>query len=351
MRSNRPLYAAIILLIIWNIFSMLYYNDRLRSREAESSGTIINNVEVTGFSTDFTEVVEKAKSATVSIECNGSVSSGFLYRQNNNDTYVITTFHGIDGGSPVFVIFDSGYRKDAEIIGFDIFADIAVLRLDLPYIADTMMTGDSELLREGEFLIAIGTPDSLNYRGSVELAMVSDRLNTLSNSITFEGHSYDYYSYLIQLSTLMKEGYSGSALLNMAGEAVGVLIMKNDVASFALPINEVKLIADKLIAGEEVHRTMTGIRGSYIAEMANYERSNLNLPLEVTEGMYINRMKETALAYIAGVRTGDVLLSVNDVSLKDHVSLMNIEYTPAEEYVFRVLRNGETLEFTGRIDD
>ena len=352
MKNNRFLIVLVILLVIWNLFSILYFNYRLEEQQLPPGEDVINNVVVSGFSTDFTEVVEEAKESIVTVNANGTVSSGFLYAQKDGYVYVLTTYHGVADDRSISVVFDSGTRKDAAVKAYDIFADLALLEVEFPFDVKTLPLGNSDLLKDGEFLLSIGTPVSLEYQNSTALTMVSSKLTTISNSVTFEDSEYDYYSDMIQLGTPLYEGYSGSALLNMAGEAVGICVMSDENGiTFALPINEAALLAERMLNEEDSHKSMLGIKGSFVNEMPNYERADLGLPLEVTEGYYIARLKSSGIAYMSGLRQGDVLLSVNDIPLLSQEDLLKIAYSGFTDFRFKVMRGGEEVDVEGEIHD
>ncbi len=352
MKNNRILIVLIVLLVIWNLFSVLYFNYRLEEQRIPPGEDVVNNITVSGFSTDLTEVVKGAKESIVTVNANGTVSSGFLYAQRDGFVYVLTTYHGVSDDRSLNVIFDSGTRKEAVVKAYDIFADLALLEVEFPFDVKTLPLGDSDLLKDGEFLLAIGTPVSLEYQNSAALTMVSSKLTTLSNSVSFEDSVYDYFSDMIQLGTPLSEGYSGSALLNMAGEAVGICVMSDESGiTFALPINEASLLAERMLNEEDHHKSMLGIKGSFVSEMPNYERSDLGLPLETTEGYYISRLKSSGIAYMSGLRQGDVLLSVNDIPCLSQDDLLKIAYSGFTDFRFKVLRGGEEVDVEGDIHD
>ena len=351
MNKNRLLIVVIILLALWNVFSTVYFNSRLSERLATHE-TTVNNFTVNGFSTDLTGTVKNARSSMVTVDAGGT-ASGFIYRYEDEKTYIVTAYHAVSSGANIYVTFDSGYRKDAVVLGYDIYADLAVLEVEMPYESRPVKMGSLDTVQDGEFVLLIGSPLSGDYQGSAALSMVSKHLITLENSITLEeDRNYEYYLSYIQLSEELKEGYSGAAVLDMDGGVLGMVTMKDPDAgfTFALPADDIRILADTIIEGEEIHHGSLGIKGTFISEMANYQRSSLNLPLEVTEGLYIREMEENALAYISGLRPGDVLLSVNEMPVSTYSELLRIEYGDHPEYHFRFVRNGETLDLYGSVE-
>ena len=299
---------------------------------------------MSGFSTDFTKIVEENSSSVVSVSADGTVLSGFVYRQENDKVYILTAYHGVADADGITVVFGSSYSVNAQLSGYDVYTDLAVLQLDCPYQVNPVRMSDADLLKQGEFVICIGTPVSLDYAGSVQLAMVADERLTVENSIYANGERHDYYLDVIELSTALIPGYSGGPILNMNGEVAGMNTMSlDDRTAFALTANEIKIVADRLIAMQESVKAGFGIKGTYIKEMKNYEKANLNLDIQTISGLYVQNVLDGSLAEDAGIKTGDVVVRINDVTLNELNDYLEISYLPAEAYSFEVLRNGEPL--------
>lgn len=353
-KNNRLIYVLIVLLVIWNIvLSVLYTN----SKKEDTVNNNVTNVEevtvtnVTGFSTDLTEVVDKVKSSIVTIDTTSSLASGFIYKYVPNKAYVVTAFHAVEEAPLLKVIFASGASYDAKIIGKDIYADVAVLEVESPVELVPVLTGDSDLLKDGEFVVTIGTPKSLQYVSSSKLGIVSSKLRTIINSIEVNKETYEYYTSVIQLDSDVSEGYSGSPIFNMNGEVEGIITMKDDEAVFALPMNEVKLVADKIINKEEFTKIQFGIKGNIVTDLEKYERSQLNIPLDVTNGYYVNNVKLSSLGFNLGLKQGDIIISINGMNINTYEDLLNIQYTEANEFRLEVVRENERIELIGSIND
>ena len=330
----------ISLIFIW--LAVLSFSMPKNSRDNPS--TNINKYNVSGFSTDFTKVVDEDVSGTVTINADGTILSGFAYRQDGDTVYILTAYHGIAGANSISVTFASTYTVNATAAGYDFRSDLAVLKAESPYEVKTLKMGDSTLLSQGEFVISIGTPGSMDYALSAELGMVSKGIVTIDNTITHNGERYNYYLDVVQLSSNLPKGYSGSPVLNMNGEVVGMNTMDLDgELNFALTANEIRIVADRIISGQDVSKNIFGVKGTYIKDMMNYEKSNLNLDIEVISGLYVQRVKENSPALMAGVRTGDVITKINDVALNGLDDMLNVAYMENDDVVFEVIRSGQTL--------
>ena len=351
MNRNRLIYVAVLLLAIW--LGVLTYQNSKQKTDTNPSDSIVNNYNVTGFSTDFSKIVEKSRSSIVTIDADKNISSGFIYTSDDSTTYILCTYHGVDGANSINVILDNNYSVSGQLLDYDIFSDIAILKADIPFKADSLKMGNSSLLNAGEFVICIGTPVSLEYKGSVELGMISNSLLTIENSIMFNSKKYNYYADMIQLSANLLNGYSGSPILNMNGEAVGIVTMSyKDEICFALPINEAVMIADKIMASDDyTGKVQLGIKGTYVEDMQAYEKTNYNISIDVISGLYVNAVNSEAVGYQCGIRSGDVIVSINGVEMKSQQDYLNVSYNNEKVFEFVVIRNNEEVTLTGSIND
>lgn len=337
-KNNRLIYILILILSVWLMVLSFRPNSTVSKQE------IVNEYNVSGFSTDFTKIIEENSSSVVSISADGNVLSGFIYRQDGDKVYVLTAYHGIEDAGNITVIFGSSYSVNAIMKGYDVYTDLAVLELESPYQVSPAKIGDATLLKKGEFIICIGTPVSLDYAGSIQLGMIADERLTVENSISVNYETHEYYLDVIELSSALIPGYSGGPLFNMNGEVTGMITMSlDDRISFALTANEIRTAADRIITEQEGEKTNYGIKGTYIKEMRNYEKANLNLDIQTISGLYVQKVMDNSLASIAGVKSGDVVLKINDVSLDGLNEYLQVSYQPYESYSFEILRNGETL--------
>lgn len=344
-KNSRLIYLLIILLAIWCIV----LSSIVTKNNNEEISSNINEIEITGISTDFTKIVDEKSDSIVAINSNGNISSGFIYAQDNDDVYIVTTYHGVVEAGSYNVHFKNGYSVYAELVGKDIYADLAVLKAKIPYDTDILSLTDSSLCKAGEFVIAIGTPVSLEYSHSTELGMISNNIKTIENSIEVNSNDITYYLDVLQLSSNMKPGYSGSPIINMNGEVIGMVTMSLDERfNFAITANEIKIIADKLISGELINKYQLGIKGNYVSEMPLFERSGLNLTIDTISGLYVEKVLEESIGSIAGIQKGDVILNINSISINTINDYLNVVYDKYDSIEFEVLRGDST--FKSRVD-
>lgn len=349
MKNNRLLYLLIVILTIWCV---VLTSSVMKNNDSEDKSQVVNSISVDGFSTDFTKVVDKNKSSIVTINASATISTGFVYKQIENDIYIVTSYHGLTNATNYSVIFASGYSVNGELIDKNIYADIAVIKIVSPFNIDSLTLADASILSAGEFVISIGTSKNIEYDQTVEMGMISSGVRTIENDIDVGDENIRYYLDCIQFSSKLKQGFSGSPLINMNGDVIGMCTMSldNDLC-FAITANEIQIIADRIIAGEDDLKYQLGISGTYIKDMPLFERSNLNLSVEVLNGLYINRILDNSILNSAGIKTGDVLLSINNVTLNNFKDYLDVVYTKTDSLSFELLREGEVVSTKVVIND
>lgn len=347
MKNNKLAYLLIGILVIWCIILTSMVN-----KNTSETDEIVNEYNVVGISTDLTKIVEEKKDAIVTVGCNGIVSTGFVYKQNGEDIYVLTSYHGVSSGGIINVRFSSGFNATGEIIGQDLYLDLAVVTIKSPYEVNALNLVDASALKSGEFVISIGTPISLEYDQSVELGMVSNNIRTIENSITVDETEEKYYLDVIQLSANLKPGYSGSPIINMQGDVVGMTTMSLvDGYNFAVDANEIKIVADKIINEEKVNKNQLGVKGTYIEDMPLFEKSNLNLSVDTIYGLFVDKVMENSIASNAGLKYGDVVLSINDVEIHNINDYLNIAYSETDSFEFEFIRDSQVNNSKVEIND
>lgn len=347
MRKNL-LITIIVILVIWLIVLSVIVFENKKNTNTTSE---INEYNVTGFSTDFSKVVDEDKSSIVSLNQNETYSTGFIYSQNENHVYIITSYHGVSEGEEVNIEFNSGVNAVGRIIGHDAFSDVAIIDCEFNFDVKPLSIGDATLLNDGEFILSIGTNSSSAYDFSTAFGMVSYKYREIENNITFDNEDYDYYLGVIQLSGDFTNGYSGAPVLNMNGEVVGMITMEEEGKTFAITINEIEKIASKIINGEDYTRISFGIYGKFISTLENYEISNLNIGLEITDGYFVMNVKVPSLANTIGILKGDIITKINDVDISNFDDVLDIIYTDTNEFNLTVIRNNETIYLQGNLYD
>ncbi|NVJ49289.1 MAG: Do family serine endopeptidase [Gammaproteobacteria bacterium] len=252
---------------------------------------------------------------------------------------ILTNHHVIRGADEIQVSLEDGREFNAQIVGSDEKTDVAVLAIEAPDLT-ALPLGDSDALRVGDFVVAIGNPFSLGH--SVTSGIVSAKGRS--------GLGIEEFEDFIQTDAAINPGNSGGALVNLNGELVGIntaiLGPKGNIGiGFAIPINLAKTITQHLVDYGEVRR---GILGVSVQELT----PSLARALDVNQGkgVVVTAVAPESSAAAAGIQTTDILLAINGRKLKTSADLLNQEgLLPAgSEVAIRLLREGDetTIQLT-----
>jgi len=256
----------------------------------------------------------------------------------SNDGYIITNNHVIDGAEEIRVILYGGDELEAEIVGTDPASDIAVLRVDSDDLS-AISLGNSDEIRVGEMVMAIGSPLDRQFAHTVSKGIVSASGRSSLGLNQFESY--------IQTDAAINPGNSGGALVNMDGELIGIntAIASRSGGSqgigFAIPVNMVRNVMEALIMDGRVTRGYLGIShgGDVDDTMARA------LGLDQTRGFVIGEVVPDEPADKAGLESGDVVLSINGNNITSwnafRVEVANS--SPGSEITLGIFRDGERM--------
>ena len=294
-------------------------------------------------------VAAKAMPSVVSVEVSyssqgttDSQGSGVIY---DDEGHIITNYHVIEGGERISVSYD-GQSYEAEVVGSDPSSDLAVLHVDFgDQEVAPIERGDSDSLIVGDWVMAIGSPYGLEQSASQGIVSALYRSTMLSS---YSGNTL--YTNLIQTDAAINPGNSGGALVNDAGQLVGITTLNatadeggaNAGVAFAIPGNYAMEIADTLIAGDEVEHAYVGVTVQTVSA-ANAHA----LGASVDQGAYVVQVTPGGPAAEAGLREGDVIVSVDDdeVASADALILAIRSHEIGDDVVLTVRRGSEEVSF------
>ncbi len=269
--------------------------------------------------------------------------SGVIIRK---DGYIVTNNHVIDGASEIEVTLNNNKTYKAELIGTDPATDVALLKIDAEGLP-VLPFGNSDDLRLGEWVIAIGSPYDL--RSTITAGIVSAKGRSMPNySGEFKIEAF------IQTDAAVNPGNSGGALVDKAGNLIGVntaIISQTGSYtgySFAIPSNMVKKIVDDLIDFGSVKRAILGISMQEINEEIAEE-----LKLSSLNGVYIAEVVKGSAADKAGIEAKDVLIQIDSTKITNAASVQEKvnSYRPGDKADLIVIRKGKekvvVVEFKG----
>ena len=283
-----------------------------------------------------------------------SCGSGIIVSQDKEYLYVATNNHVVEGANSLTVTFANDDTVSAEIKGTDPSTDLAVVKVALSSIKDDTMSaikvatlGSSDTLKVGESCIAIG--NALGYGQSVTTGVIS-ALNR-EVSVSDSSSSTNYTAELIQTDAAINPGNSGGALLNTAGEVIGINSVKYSDTSvegigYAIPMDTAKPIIEELITKEKVDESNSAYLGIAGVDVTSDVAKTYNMPT----GVYVAQVMEGAAAEQAGIQKGDIITKFDgkDVTSMEELS-SNMQYYVAGTTVDVVIErssNGQYEEQT-----
>jgi Do/DeqQ family serine protease len=268
-----------------------------------------------------------------------SAGSGVIVDAKNG--YIITNHHVVENASEITITLLDNRSFTAKVVGSDEGADIAVLQAKQPNLV-AMPLGDSAHLEVGDFVVAIGNPFGLQHTVTAGIVSALGR-----SGINPEG-----YEDFIQTDASINPGNSGGALVNLKGELVGInsAILSgsggNIGIGFAIPVNMVKGVMDQLIKYGQVKRGILGVNIYNVTPEIAKE-----FGLAESTGALVAGVAQGSSAEKAGIKTGDIITSINGIVMKSASELRNSigMLRVGDKVDLGVLRDGKPLKLTALI--
>ena len=267
----------------------------------------------------------------------GAVGSGFVISE---DGYVITNNHVVAGADEIQVHLNDRRVFDAEVIGLDEPSDLALLKIgagDLPFVE----FGDSDILRVGDWVLAIGSPFGLEFSAAAGIVSAQGR--------SVPGRSsYNYMSF-IQTDVAINQGNSGGPLFNLDGEVVGInsQILSStggsNGISFSIPSNVALNVVTQLRENGRVERGLLGVRMREV----DYALAEI-FGMERPRGAFVDEVQAESPAAISGIRNEDIILNFNDHEIEYYTDLPFYvgQYRPGTKAEVLIFRDGELITRT-----
>lgn len=351
-------------------YNFLPYNVSPAEQQVENESAVeTRNVSV-NVETDITKAVDKAADAVVGISniqetgfWSGSAGqeagtgSGVIYKKEDGKAFVVTNHHVIEGASSLEISLTDGTKIPATLRGSDIWTDLAVLEVDGSKVKTIAEFGDSDSLKTGEPVIAIGNPLGAIFSGSVTQGIISGLERAVPVDIDQNG-VVDWQAEVLQTDAAINPGNSGGALINIAGQVIGINSMKIAESAvegigLAIPINYAIPIIDDLEKYGKVNRPYMGIELQSVNEIPSYyQKEALKLPDDVTQGVAIMRVEPNSPASQAGLQELDVIVEMDGEEIKDTIDLRKHLYTQknvGDSLKVKYYREGKLQETTMKL--
>lgn len=300
--------------------------------------------------TAIVDAVEKVKPAVVGVvniqeqnnfwnrtktDVDAGEGSGVVFDIIGNKAYIVTNYHVIQGAKEIEVALHSGERIDADVIGADALTDLAVIAIDEKYVDSVAELGDSTNIKPGEPAIAIGNPLGQTFSQTVTVGVISSSSRSIPSDLDGDGKA-DWETNVLQTDAAINPGNSGGALVNIAGQVIGInsaKITDTEVEGigFAIPISDAKPIIDQLIENGKVIRPHMGISPYDLQYVSQTDRESvLKLPDTVNEGVVLLEVTRLGAAELAGLKKLDVVVKIDDFEVRNSSDLRKYLYNEKE---------------------
>lgn len=255
------------------------------------------------------------------------VGSGVVFERSDDKVHIVTNNHVIEGGNEFEVAIEHGEKKKAVVIGKDHISDLAVLETDGGGFSSIAEFGESNQVKTGETVIAVGNPLGLGEAPSVTRGIISSPKRTIPVSLARDGVP-DWEMEVIQTDAAINQGNSGGALVDLDGKVIGINSLKvSDTGvegvGFALPIDDVKPILNSLLDEEhKVKRPFLGVATQQLQSVSG--SSVLKLPKEIQTGLIV--IEASGPAKAGGLKSRDVIVEMDGKRINTTVEMRKYLY-------------------------
>lgn len=301
--------------------------------------------------TEITKVVAEVKNAVVSVINKQSTSrnnlygtqqtggelatasegSGVIYKNEGGYAYIVTNYHVIAKSQELEVLLADGTREKAELVGSDQWTDLAVIRIANTNVSTVAEFANSDEVEVGQTAIAIGSPLGSEFATSVTQGIVSATNRAVATDVDGDGQE-DWVVTAIQTDAAINPGNSGGALINSAGQVIGINSMKISKSSvegmgFAIPSNEVVSIIKQLEENGKITRPALGISMVNLTSVNTRVIQQMNLPADVKSGVVIAEVDSKGSAKAAGLQAYDVIVEMDGQKIEGIQNLRKVLYS------------------------
>lgn len=314
---------------------------------------------------DLKEAISKVYNAVVyiQVETKGNImnssqisaGSGFVYKKNDDNAYILTNNHVISGADKITVTYIDGSETTASIVGSDEFTDVAVLKVDAKTVLAVAELGDSDSSELGDTVFTVGAPLGKDYMGTITKGILSGKSRMVEVSL----NSGSYLIETLQTDATINSGNSGGPLCNILGQVIGINSSKLvgegvEGMGFSIPMNSVNAIIDKLEKGETIERPYLGVQLSDISNTFSLQYYyNISISKDVTFGAVLSYVEKGKPAYEAGLEVGDVVVEIDGEKVEDasHFRYILYKHSVGDTIKVKYYRGNDMKETNVKLTD
>lgn len=354
--KNKILVAFIFLLIIASGIILYKFYEKIEVEELDKGSEAVRTLrtldEEKEKQKEVVDVIAQATSSVVGISKVKNIGSTIFLKDGSSklglgtglivtdNGYILTNAH-VSGEkySTCYVTLETGEVFTGNVVWSDMDVDLAILKISAKNLIYAKL-GDSDNIKVGEKVYAIGNPIGFEFERTVTSGIIS----AIDRTIKIEEDENSYMSNLIQTDATINLGNSGGPLINIDGEVVGINTLKITSAegiSFAVPINLVKTIIEKFATQGKFEEASIGIF-AYDKNVIPYIDNNLKF----NTGIYVVQIDRNSSAYNSGLREKDVIIQIDNINLEKMCDLRRYIYTKniGDEVILKILRNNTEKE-------
>lgn len=335
--KNKILVAFVFLLIIASGIILYKFYEKIEVEELDKGSEAVRTLrtldEEKEEQKEVVDVIAQATSSVVGISKVKNIGSTIFLKDGSSklglgtglivtdNGYILTNAH-VSGEkySTCYVTLETGEVFTGNVVWSDMDVDLAILKISAKNLIYAKL-GDSDNIKVGEKVYAIGNPIGFEFERTVTSGIIS----AIDRTIKIEEEEDSYMSNLIQTDATINLGNSGGPLINIDGEVVGINTLKITSAegiSFAVPINLVKTIIEKFATQGKFEEASIGIF-AYDKNVIPYIDNNLKF----NTGIYVVQIDRNSSAYNSGLREKDVIIQIDNINLKKMCDLRRYIYT------------------------
>lgn len=350
--GSKAFYAIIFLIVgMTFMFCVLKLNGNTVTQRVITEDVKTTTLEETS---DLKNGINNVYESTVYIQVSAdrglaSSGSGFVYKSDEKNGYILTNYHVIENGKKYIITFTDGSETEAELVNGDEYYDIAILKVDVSKIKKVANLGNSSSVELGDSVFTVGAPLGKEYMGTITKGIISG----VNRMVSVKLKSGSYLMEVIQTDASINSGNSGGPICNIRGEVIGITSSKFmgtgvEGMGFAIPINSVLSVIENIEAGNKVVRPYLGVQ---LVDISNtfalqyYYGINIG---DVEFGAVLSYVEDGKPAQKAGLQVGDVIVEVNGKKVEDtsHFKYELYKYSVGDKISVKYYRNNKLNETT-----
>ncbi|PZP92407.1 MAG: serine protease, partial [Staphylococcus capitis] len=318
-------------------------NDKNYTTTMKNANNSVKSVVTVQNNVSNNTTIPKSKSGS-----DNEIGSGVVYKKVGDSIYILTNAHVVGDKDKQKVTYNNNNSVEGKVIGKDKWSDIAVVKAKLTDDSMKPITlGDSNNLVLGQSILVVGNPLGVDFKGSVSKGIISGLERHVPVDIV-KDDSYDVLMKAFQIDAPVNPGNSGGAVIDKDGRLIGIVSLKIDMENvegmaFAIPINDVRKIAQQLEDKGKVQYPNTGINIKNVADISSEEREETKLPPSINNGVLINDVKENSLGEKSGLKKDDVIVELDGKTVEDNLRYRQIIFSHRDDLktlTAKIYRNG-----------